>query len=133
MWQALPPNPNPKPKKQSKGFPNARDLGPLFEGAVSLADLGSAVVIIRTLPPCSLHPPTSLSEGGKKPQIYKAKKHRRKGGALFIALGVIGKAKQIIYGYAVKLRKPDEHIGGDIPLPQLVVAVYLLRAIQKLS
>ena len=96
MWQALPPNPNPKPKKQSKGFPNARDLGLLFEGAVSLADWGSAVVIIRTLPPGSLRSPTSLSEGGKKPQIYKVKSTAGPGGALFITFGVVGKAKQII-------------------------------------
>lgn len=46
---------------------------------------------------------------------------------------IVTDTKDVICGYLIKVRKLDQDIGRNIPLPELVIAVYLLRAIQYLS
>ena len=53
-------------------------------------------------------------------------------GALFIALGIFCLIQEIVNGYLVKIGQLYQYIRGDIPLTKFVVAVDLLRAIQKL-
>ena len=50
-------------------------------------------------------------------------------GALFIALWIRGQPQKVVHRYIIKIRKTDQNVGGNIPLPQLVIAVDLLRAI----
>ena len=50
--------------------------------------------------------------------------------SLYISLWVISQSKKIIYGYPVKVCQLYQNRCGDIPLIQLIIAVYLLRAVQ---
>ena len=49
---------------------------------------------------------------------------------LRLALRQIGKSQNIIRGNLIKTRKLDQNIRRNIALPQFIVAVYLLRALQ---
>ena len=49
-----------------------------------------------------------------------------KGAPLFVRLGIVGHAEDVIHGDLVKLCELDEYRGGNIPLAQLIVAVDLL-------
>ena len=51
---------------------------------------------------------------------------------LFVLFWVIGQAEEIVRGHLIETGQPDQHIRGNIPLAQLVVAVDLLGAIQDL-
>lgn len=66
-------------------------------------------------------------------QHYKKSPGQPTGRDLFIRLGVIGQTEKIIHRNTVQFGKLDQNIGGDIPLTQLVVAVYLLRAVEILG
>ena len=49
---------------------------------------------------------------------------------LFIPFWVVRQAENIVHRHLIEIRQPNENIRGDIPLSQLVVAVYLLRTVQ---
>ena len=51
----------------------------------------------------------------------------------FVSFGIVGKSEDIVRGYLVKIRQPDQNISWNIPLAQLVVAVDTLGAVQYLG
>lgn len=50
---------------------------------------------------------------------------------LFVSFGVVGQTEDVVHRYLVKIGQADEHIRGDVPLAQLVVAVDALGTIQN--
>lgn len=52
------------------------------------------------------------------------------GGALFIPFRVLSLAQQIVDGYVIEVSKSNQDIGGDVTLPQFVVAIGPLGTIQ---
>lgn len=55
------------------------------------------------------------------------------GSALLISEGILGLSKEIINGHIIKICETDQHIRGNIPLTQLIVAVGTLRTIEIFS
>ena len=51
----------------------------------------------------------------------------------FFYFWIIADAENVIYGHVVKDGKLDQNVGWNVSLPELVIAVYLLRAIQGLG
>ena len=49
--------------------------------------------------------------------------------ALFVLLWIVGQTQNIVGGYLIKVGKADEHIRGNVPLAQLIVAVYALGTV----
>ena len=54
-------------------------------------------------------------------------------GPLFISLRVGSLSQEVVDGYIVEVSQTDQNVRGNVPLTQFVVAVDLLRAIQKVS
>lgn len=51
----------------------------------------------------------------------------------FFYFWIIADAENVIHGHVVKDGKLDQNVGWNVSLPELVIAVYLLRAIQGLG
>jgi hypothetical protein len=50
---------------------------------------------------------------------------------LFVLFGVVCQAQDVVSGNLIEAGQAYQYIGGDIPLSQLVVTIYLLGTVQK--